>query len=77
MKKKLTALLLTLTLLSSLGIGVLADEQEKEETAPETTQTVSDAAGALSFENLGARMKSNYYTVMSLEENIAAIECLD
>lgn len=77
MNKKLTALLLTLTLLSTLGIGVLADEQEKEETAPETTQTVSDAAGTLSFENLGARMKSNYYTVMSLEENIAAIECLD
>ena len=77
MKKKLAALLLTLALLSALGIGALADEQTKEESAPEAAQTAPDAAGTLSFENLGARMKSNYYTVMSLEENIAAIECLD
>ena len=33
--------------------------------------------GTLRFENLSARMKTGYYTVMSLEENIAAIECID
>ena len=40
-------------------------------------QTAPDAEGTLRFENLSARMKTGYYTVMSLEENIAAIECID
>ena len=78
MKKKWTALLLALAMLSALAVGALADEQDKEKTAAEeTAQTAPDAAGTLRFENLSARMKTGYYTVMSLEENIAAIECID
>ena len=77
MKKRWTALLLALAMLSALAVGALADEQKKDETAAETAQTAPDAAGTLSFENLSARMKTGYYTVMSLEENIAAIECID
>ena len=77
MKKRWTALLLALAMLSALAVGALADEQDKEKPAAETAQTTPDAAGTLSFENLGARMKTGYYTVMSLEENIAAIECID
>ena len=64
-------------MLSALAVGALADEQKKDETAAETAQTTPDAAGTLRFENLSARMKTGYYTVMSLEENIAAIECID
>lgn len=77
MKKKWTALLLALAMLSALAVGALADEQKKDETAAETAQTAPDAEGTLRFENLSARMKTGYYTVMSLEENIAAIECID
>ena len=78
MKKRWTALLLALAMLSALAVGALADEQDKEKTAAEeTAQTTPDAAGTLHFENLSARMKTGYYTVMSLEENIAAIECID
>ena len=78
MKKRWTVLLLALAMLSALAVGALADEQDKEKTAAEeTAQTTPDAAGTLSFENLSARMKTGYYTVMSLEENIAAIECID
>ena len=65
-------------MLSALAVGALADEQDKEKpAAEETAQTAPDAAGTLRFENLSARMKTGYYTVMSLEENIAAIECID
>ena len=77
MKKKWTALLLALAMLSALAVGALADEQKKDETAAETAQTAPDAEGTLRFENLSARMKTGYYTVMSLEENVAAIECID
>ncbi len=78
MKKRWTALLLALAMLSALAVGALADEQNKEKpAAEETAQTTPDAAGTLRFENLSARMKTGYYTVMSLEENIAAIECID
>ena len=77
MKKRWTALLLALAMLSALAVGALADEQKKDETAAESAQTAPDAAGTLRFENLSARMKTDYYTVMSLEENIAAIECID
>ena len=78
MKKRWTALLLALAMLSALAVGALADEQDKEKTAAEeTAQTAPDAAGTLSFENLGARMRTGNYTLLSLEENIAAIECLD
>ena len=78
MKKRWTALLLALAMLSALAVGALADEQDKEKpAAEETAQTAPDAEGTLRFENLSARMKTGYYTVMSLEENIAAIECLD
>lgn len=77
MKKRWMALLLALAMLSALAVGALADEQQKEESAPETAQTTPDAEGTLRFENLSARMKTGYYTVMSLEENIAAIECID
>ena len=78
MKKKWTALLLALAMLSALAVGALADEQDKENpAAEETAQTAPDAEGTLSFEKLSARMKTGYYTVMSLEENIAAIECID
>ena len=77
MKKRWTALLLALAMLSALAVGALADEQKKDETAAETAQTAPDAAGTLSFENLGARMRTGNYTLLSLEENIAAIECID
>ena len=78
MKKRWTALLLALAMLSALAVGALADEQKKDETAAEeTAKTAPDAEGTLRFENLSARMKTGYYTVMSLEENIAAIECID
>lgn len=78
MKKRWTALLLALAMLSALAVGALADEQDKEKpAAEETAQTTPDAEGTLRFENLSARMKTGYYTVMSLEENIAAIECID
>ena len=78
MKKRWTALLLALAMLSALAVGALADEQDKEKpAAEETAQTAPDAEGTLRFENLSARMKTGYYTVMSLEENIAAIECID
>ena len=77
MKKRWMALLLALAMLSALAVGALADEQKKDETAAETAQTAPDAEGTLRFENLSARMKTGYYTVMSLEENIAAIECID
>ena len=78
MKKKWTALLLALAMLSALAVGALADEQKKDEpAAEETAQTTPDAAGTLSFENLGARMRTGNYTLLSLEENIAAIECID
>ncbi len=78
MKKRWTVLLLALAMLSALAVGALADEQKKDETAAEeTAQTAPDAEGTLHFENLSARMKTGYYTVMSLEENIAAIECID
>ena len=77
MKKRWTALLLALAMLSALAVGALADEQKKDETAAETVQTTPDAEGTLRFENLSTRMKTGYYTVMSLEENIAAIECID
>ena len=78
MKKRWTALLLALAMLSALAVGALADEQDKEKpAAEETAQTAPDAEGTLSFEKLSARMKTGYYTVMSLEENIAAIECID
>ncbi len=77
MKKRWTALLLVLAMLSALAVGALADEQKKDETAAETAQTAPDAAGTLSFENLGARMRTGNYTLLSLEENVAAIECLD
>ena len=77
MKKRWTALLLALAMLSALAVGALADEQKKDETAAETAQTTPDAAGTLRFENLGARMRTGNYTLLSLEENVAAIECLD
>ena len=76
MKKRLTALLLALALLSALAVGIVADEQTGE-TAAETAQTTPDAAGTLSFENLGARMRAKSYSLLVLEENIAAIESMD
>lgn len=78
MKKRWTALLLALAMLSALAVGALADEQKKDETAAEeTAQTTPDAEGTLRFENLSARMRTGNYTLLSLEENVAAIECLD
>lgn len=78
MKKRWTALLLALAMLSALAVGALADEQDKEKTAAEeTAQTAPDAEGTLHFENLSARMRTGNYTLLSLGENIAAIECID
>ena len=77
MKKRWTALLLALAMLSALAVGVLADEQKKEESAPEAVQTAPDAAGTLSFENLSARMKEKSYALLALEENIALVESTD
>ena len=77
MKKRWTALLLALAMLSALAVGALADEQKKDETAAETAQTTPDAAGTLSFENLGARMKEKSYALLALEESIAMVESTD
>lgn len=77
MKKRWTALLLALAMLSALAVGALADEQKKEESAAETAQTTPDAAGTLSFENLGARMKEKSYALLALEESIALVESTD
>ena len=77
MKKRWTALLLALAMLSALAVGALADEQKKEESAAETVQTTPDAAGTLSFENLGARMKEKSYALLALEESIALVESTD
>ena len=78
MKKRWTALLLALAMLSALAVGALADEQDKEKTAAEeTVQTAPDAAGTLSFENLGARMKEKSYALLALEESIALVESTD
>ena len=74
MKKRWTALLLALAMLSALAVGALADEQKKEETA---AQTAPDAAGTLSFENLAARMRTGNYSLLALEENIALIKSTD
>lgn len=71
MKKRWTALLLALAMLSALAVGALADEQDKEKTAAEeTAQTTPDAAGTLSFENLGARMRTR-----KLHPSLARGEC--
>ena len=75
MKKRWTALLLALAMLSALG--ALADEQKKDEPAAETAQTAPDAAGTLSFENLGTRMKEKSYALLALEESIALVESTD
>ena len=77
MKKRLTALLLVLALLSALAVGTVADEQAKESAAEETAQTAPDAAGTLRFENLAARMRAGSYSLLVLEENIALIESTD
>ena len=77
MKKRWTALLLALAMLSALAVGALADEQKKDETAAESAQTAPDAAGTLSFENLGARMKEKSYALLALEESIALVESTD
>lgn len=77
MKKRWTALLLALAMLSALAVGALADEQKKDESAPEAAQTAPDAAGTLSFENLGARMKEKSYALLALEESIALVESTD
>ncbi len=77
MKKRWTALLLALAMLSALAVGALADEQKKDEPAAETAQTAPDAAGTLSFENLGARMKEKSYALLALEESIALVESID
>ena len=77
MKKRWTALLLALAMLSALAVGALADEQKKDEPAAETVQTAPDAAGTLSFENLGARMKEKSYALLALEESIALVESID
>ena len=77
MKKRWTALLLALAMLSALAVGALADEQKKDETAAETAQTTPDAAGTLSFENLSARMKEKSYALLALEESIALVESTD
>ena len=77
MKKRGTALLLAMAMLSALVIGALADEQEKDAATQETAQTTPDAAGTLSFENLGDRMKAGSYSLLALEENIALIESTD
>ena len=77
MKKRWTALLLALAMLSALAVGALADEQKKDEPAAETAQTAPDAAGTLSFENLGARMKEKSYALLALEESIAMVESTD
>lgn len=77
MKKRWTALLLALAMLSALAVGALADEQKKDETAAEAVQTTPDAAGTLSFENLGTRMKEKSYALLALEESIALVESTD
>ena len=68
MKKRWTALLLALAMLSALAVGALADEQKKDETAAEeTAQTTPDAAGTLSS-SLGSVIRSLRDMVKELAE---------
>ena len=65
MKKRWTALLLALAMLSALAVGALADEQDKEIRPPRRRprRPRRTRQGTLSFENLGARMRTGNYTL--------------
>ena len=63
MKKRWTALLLALAMLSALAVGALADEQKKDETAAETAQTTPDAEGTLSSRSRRMSPRSSAWTM--------------
>ena len=73
MNKKFLALVLALMMVLSLSIiPAWADE----DNVPLTEEPL-DAEGVLRFEGLAERMRSHYYTILALEENIATIRASD
>ncbi len=54
-----------------------ASAQAEGEPVPEAEPPVPDQVGTVSFANLDSRLRENNFTMLSLSENIAAIESLD
>jgi len=54
-----------------------ASAQAEGETAPAAEPPVPDQVGTVSFANLDSRLRENNFTMLSMSENIAAIESLD
>lgn len=52
-------------------------EPVPEAVVPEAEPPVPDQVGTVSFANLDSRLRENNFTMLSLSENIAAIESLD
>lgn len=83
MRRKLLALLLTLTTCLSLvpAFSVYAAEEaetmDAETVGAEAPAPEPDPEGTVSFENLQNRMKSDGLTTLVLEETIAAAESVD
>lgn len=83
MRRKLLALLLTLTTCLSLvpAFSVYATEEaetmDAETVEAEAPAPEPDPEGTVSFENLQNRMKSDGLTTLVLEETIAAAESVD
>lgn len=57
--------------------GGSAVEAENTEDAEENTEPSLDPEGTLSFDNLGVRMRANYYPLRALEENVLTITDID
>lgn len=72
MTKRWTALILALAMALALGAGVVSAEDDAPAAAPP-----GDAAGTLSFADLGARMLKNNYSMLALQESIDDIESHD
>ncbi len=54
-----------------------AEGEPAPEAAPAAEPPVPDQVGTVSFANLESRLRENNFTMLSLSENIAAIESLD
>ena len=62
----------------SAGEEQTAEEAPNGENAPETPDVPEpDALGTASYANLESRVRENNLTVLSLEETIGSIECID
>lgn len=53
------------------------DEQEQEGEQEDAQEYVPDPVGTITFENLERRLRENNLTLLTLEENIQAIEVID